>query len=87
MHAMIGFNICFINFISNLICLLSAIIHIESDKIWHIIELIAAPYIFIFGLLINIIFNINFIIPPIVSAITGIYILPNPYNPPVYNVS
>ena len=50
---------------------------------WYINELIAAPYIPIFGLLINIMFNMNFITAPKPAAIAGIFDWFTPYNPPV----
>ena len=50
---------------------------------WYINELIDAPYIPIFGLLINIIFSMNFITAPSPAAIAGIFDWFTPYNPPV----
>ena len=55
----------------------------KNTNTWYTNELIAAPYIPMFGLLINIIFNINLIIAPSPAAMAGTFDWLTPYSPPV----
>ena len=77
----IGFNIFLLKLIFNLILFLKAVYDTLNAIIWHTIELIGAPYIFIIGLLIKITFKISFTVAPIAKAIAGIWTLFRPCNP------
>ena len=68
----IGFNIFLLKLIFNLILFLKAVYDTLNAIIWHTIELIGAPYIFIIGLVIKITFKISFTVAPIAKAIAGI---------------